>query len=253
MRQKYVLIGIFILIMLGLIGGILFLPKLSQTDKQNALSPLDNALTLTLNSHHKWSTIQGEAIITLDGPDSQKQKNTETFQIVQPNKALLALFESDLTSPVQQWISDGTNIYIVENTAHAYSSSPLPKFSKDFSLLPVTLEAARTTDAVYRHPFGMLIQYPVGEYLYPQWMAQGKGSYSFVGNDTVLDRPVLVINIQNGNGDATAWIDQETGIIMKYVQNKDGRQFLDMVFTQFIVDSPIEISAFSIPEGYTKY
>jgi hypothetical protein len=252
MKRKYVLIGISVLIMLGLIGGILFLPKLTKTDKQNSLSPLDEALTLTLGSHLKWSTIQGEAVITWYGPEGQTQENTETFQIEQPNKAFLTLYETDITAPVQQWISDGSNIYIVENAALTYTSSPLPKFSKDFSLLPETLEAARTTDAVYRHPFGMLISYPVGEYLYPQWMAQGKGSYSFVSNDTVMDRPVLVINIQNGNGDATAWIDQETGIILKYVQKTEGKPFMDMVFTQFNVDAPLDDSVFSVPVGFTQ-
>jgi outer membrane lipoprotein-sorting protein len=252
MKQKYLLMGISVLIMLGLIGGIIFLPKLTQTDKQNSLSSVDEALTLTLNSHLKWSTIQGEAVITMYGSEGQKQENTETFQIEQPNKALLSLYETDMTTPVQEWISDGSNIYIVENSTRTYSSSPLPKFSKDFSLLPETLEAARSTDAVYRHPFGMLIQYPVGEYLYPQWMAQGKGAYTFVGVDTLLDRPVLVINIQNGNGDVTVWIDQGTGIILKYAQKTEEKPFMDMVFTKFTLDAPLDNSLFSIPVGFTQ-
>jgi hypothetical protein len=253
MKQKYLLVGISVLILLGLIGGIIFLQKLTQTDKHSSLSPVDEALTLTLTSHLKWSTIQGEAVITWHGPEGQIQENTETFQIAQPNKALLTLYETDMTTPVQQWISDGTNIYLVEYAALTYFSSPLPKFSKDFSLLPETLEAARTTDAVYRHPFGMLIQYPVGEYLYPQWMAQGKGTYSFVGDDTVLDRPVLVINIQNGNGDVTAWIDQDTGIILKYAQKTEGKPFMDMVFTKFSVDASLDDSVFSVPVGFTQH
>ena len=91
---------------------------------------------------------------------------------------------------------------------------------------------------------------PVGEYLYPQWLAQGKGiTYNLVGEDTILNRKVWIITYIKYNAEVTAWIDEETGIIVKYIQSMDGRPFEEMTFTQLEVNSPVDRTLFILPSG----
>jgi len=246
MTKKNWIFSITIGIVFGVIGGLLGIPHLLLAKPVSAASTADT----TLNSSLKWNTVQGTAVIVWYGENDEKQEYLNTFAIQQPNLANISVKNADGSVAASEWISDGSKAYNIDPQAKTYAGGTLPAFSKDFSLLPTTLEAAKNTDAIYRHPFGMLIPSPVGEYLYPQWLAQGKGiTYNLVGEDTILNRKVWIITYIKYNAEVTAWIDEETGIIVKYIQSMDGRPFEEMTFTQLEVNSPVDRTLFILPSG----
>jgi outer membrane lipoprotein-sorting protein len=250
MTKKNWIFSITIGIVFGVIGGLLGIPHLLQANPVSAASTADDVLNTTLNSSLKWNTVQGTAVIVWYGENDEKQEYLNTFAIQQPNLANISVKNADGSVAASEWISDGSKAYNIDPQAKTYAGGTLPAFSKDFSLLPTTLEAAKNTDAIYRHPFGMLIPSPVGEYLYPQWLAQGKGiTYNLVGEDTILNRKVWIITYIKYNAEVTAWIDEETGIIVKYIQSMDGRPFEEMTFTQLEVNSPVDRTLFILPSG----
>mgnify|MGYP000925459724 FL=1 len=250
MTKKNWIFSITIGIVFGVIGGLLGIPHLLQAKPVSAASTADDVLNTTLNSSLKWNTVQGTAVIVWYGENDEKQEYLNTFAIQQPNLANISVKNADGSVAASEWISDGSKAYNIDPQAKTYAGGTLPAFSKDFSLLPTTLEAAKNTDAIYRHPFGMLIPSPVGEYLYPQWLAQGKGiTYNLVGEDTILNRKVWIITYIKYNAEVTAWIDEETGIIVKYIQSMDGRPFEEMTFTQLEVNSPVDRTLFILPSG----
>lgn len=73
------------------------------------------------------------------------------------------------------------------------------------------------------------------------------GRYSLVGEDTLLNRKVWLVNQVKNSDEVTAWIDEETGIILKYTQKTDGNLFEEMTFTKFVVNSAIDGSLFALP------
>jgi len=250
MTKRIGSLAITIGIVFGVIGGLLGIPHLLQAKPVSAASTADDVLNTTLNSSLKWNTVQGTAVIVWYGENDEKQEYLNTFAIQQPNLANISVKNADGSVAASEWISDGSKAYNIDPQAKTYAGGTLPAFSKDFSLLPTTLEAAKNTDAIYRHPFGMLIPSPVGEYLYPQWLAQGKGiTYNLVGEDTILNRKVWIITYIKYNAEVTAWIDEETGIIVKYIQSMDGRPFEEMTFTQLEVNSPVDRTLFILPSG----
>lgn len=253
MTKKNWIFSITIGIVLGVIGGILGIPRLLQAKPVSAASTADEALYSTLTSHLQWNTVQGEADIVWYLPNGEKQEYINAFTIQQPNSANISVKSVAGSGTNNEWISDGNKAYNIDPETKTYAGASLPAFSKDFSLLPTTLEAARTTDAIYRHPFGMIIPSPVGEYLYPQWFSQGGGSYSLIGEDTLLDRKVWVVNQVKNSDDVTAWIDEETGIILKYTQKTDGKLFEEMTFTKFVVNSAIDGALFALPSDVVSH
>ncbi len=104
------------------------------------------------------------------------------------------------------------------------------------------------------HPFSLLIPAPVKEYLYPEWFAQGNptSAYALIGEDKLLGRNAWIVNLKYKTGQATAWIDQSTGIILKYSQEENGRKFVDASFTSLELDMSIDASVFRIPVGYSS-
>ena len=248
MTKKNWIFSITIGIVFGVIGGLLGIPHLLQAKPVSAASTADDVLNTTLNSSLKWNTVQGTAVIVWYGENGENQEYLNTFAIQQPNLANISVKNADGSVTASEWISDGSKAYSIDPQAKAYAGGTLPAFSKDFSLLPTTLEDAKNTDAIYRHPFGMLIPSPVGDYLYPQWLAQGKDiAFNLTSEDTFLNRKVWIITYSKYNADVTAWIDEETGIILKYTQTMDGKPFEEMTFTQFKVNSPINQTLFTLP------
>jgi len=253
MTKKNWIFSITVGIVLGIIGGLFGVTRLLQAKPVSAASPADEALLATLTSHLKWSSVQGEANIIWYGPNGEKQEYINTFTIRQPNLANIKVKNIDGSGADSEWISDGSNSFEIDTKTGTYASVSLPAFSKDLSKLPTNLEEAGKYDTVYPHPFGMVIPSPVREYLYPQWLAQGKNiEYKLVGEDTFLDRKVWVITYTANSSDVTAFIDKETGIIVKYTQNIDGKPFEEMIFTQFNVNPELDGSFFTLPSNFVS-
>ena len=245
-----VLFLLAVVLLVILVGATLVVLNIFHPQEAKASTTVDDVLTLTLNSYLKWNTASGAAQITFYGPNGEQQIYVDSFDIVQPDKAYIESVSQDGSGQNTIWISDGTKSYSLDETSKTYQAADLPKFSRDYSLLPKTL-ADIQSDVVYDNPFAMVIPLPVREYLYPQWFPQGGGTYNLTGEDSILDRKVWVVDYQKGNNDCTAWIDQQTGIILKYTQLTDEKLILAVEFTQIGFDASIDDSRFSPPSGYS--
>ena len=236
-------------VVLGILGGLAFLPKVTHPQTANASTGVEDVLALTLNSYTKWSTAKGEAQFTFYGPKGEKQIYVDSFEIAQPNKAYIESVSQDGKGQNTIWISDGVNSYSLDESSKTYESAKLPKFSQDFSLLPKTLSEV-DPDMVYHHPFAMVIPLPVRDYLFPQWFSQGGGIASLVGEENILDRKTWIVEQQKGSDLMTAWVDEKTGVILKYSQQIDGQLFLDVVFSNIEFDATIDSAIFSPAAAY---
>jgi outer membrane lipoprotein-sorting protein len=149
------------------------------------------------------------------------------------------------------WISDGHNTYNVDKERKSYTQGKIPRFANDLSVLPGDLSQVKD-DVVYNHPFSLLIPAPVKDYIYPEWFAQGNPStaYSLLGEDSLLGRKTWIVNLKHKTGQATAWIDQTTGMILKYVQEENGQKYVEVNFTHLEVDMPVSADIFSVAPEY---
>ncbi len=246
MAKKDLLRSIVIGVVLGVVGGLLGLSVIFPIGSVDASTAVNDPLLVTLTSHLKWDSLQGEASIIWYPPEGETQEYVNTFAIQQPNQANITSISIDGKGESGQWISDGETAYHVNLEKREFTSFSLPAFSTDLSKMPATLAEATDSNIVYPHPFGMLIPFPVKEYLYPQGFSQGIGQYALLGKEKILDRQVWIVEYQNETNEVTAWIDEETGVILKYVQWMNGKLFAEVSFTTFQVNPIIDGSLFKI-------
>lgn len=255
MRKQDWIVSIIVGILLGLIGTAFGLPSKLVAHPSRAAGAMDDVLTLVLNSHTKWITAKGEAEITWYDPNGggKTQTYVNQFVIYQPLSAYVDGYNKDEPGFNDQelWISDGTKIYDMDKQNKTYTEGNIPKFANDLSVMPQNLSEVKA-DTVYAHPFSLLIPAPVKEYIYPEWFAQGNStlSYQVTGPEQILGRDAWIVLLKTETGETTAWIDQITGMILRYEQTENGQLFEKMIFTSLEVDSPVDSSAFSVPAGY---
>ncbi len=250
----------FISLVAGVLLGILSIgvgiPRmLAETQTAQATSEVDEIRLLLLNSHTKWSTASGEAEIIWYDPKggSGTQTYISEFKIYQPLSAYVNVSNQDSPgfNDGELWISDGQKTYRLDKEAKTYTEGYLPKFANDLSVLPRDLSQV-STDTVYNHPFSLLIPSPVKEYLYPEWFAQGNPSsaYTLKGEDSYLGKRVWILTLINGTSQSTAWIDQKTGIILRYLQEENGQKFVEAHFTLLEMDKEFDANTFGVPPDY---
>lgn len=146
-----------------------------------------------------------------------------------------------------QWISDGTFIYMVNTTARSYTRSPVPAFVFDLGVLDPPQDDSVPSRSM--HPFSMLIPSAVPQYLYPHWFAQQiNGEYTLQGTEEWLERPVWVVAYESPDGTSRAWIDQATGVILRFVQEG----YVNFEITSMVFDQPVDASLFSVPAEFTQ-
>ena len=245
-------------IVAGLILGLLVIfmkggDGLMKVQSASAQSPVDGILTAVLNSDTKWQTVQGEADITWYGKKGDVQSYSTTFVISQPDKAFVETIDHSGMGNGGIWISDGTQIYELNSENKTYTESVFPDHFRDVSLLPRSLKDVEQGSMVTVHPLSLLIPSPIKEYIFPSAFAQvgPQDTYSLVGTDTFLDKPVWVVNYKNAYGDeVTAWVDQGTGMIVKFSQLTAGEPYLDVVFKFIQIDQPVSADTFAVPTGY---
>jgi outer membrane lipoprotein-sorting protein len=247
-KKDWLVLTTFIVI-LGTIGGITFLSNVIHLQSVNASTGVEEALTFTLISHNKWETVLGDAHFTFYGPRGETQTYVDRFVISNPNKAYIESISLDGKGQNTAWISDGVKIYSLDESSKIYQIVDLPQFSQNFSKLPEQLSEV-SSDTVYHHPFAMVIPLPIRDYLYPQWFPQGGGTFTLSGEDIVLDRKTWVVEREKELDFTKAWIDKQTGVILKYTQQVAGIPFLEVEFTSIKFDIPIDNDIFSPTIGY---
>lgn len=256
MKKLDLFISIVAGILLGIIAITLGIPRIiMEPQSASAANEMDNILTLVLNSHTKWSTARGEAEIIWYDPNGGEKTQTyiNQFAIYQPLSAYVDGYNKNEPGFNDQeiWISDGMKVYDLDKQNKTYTESSLPKFANDLSVVPRSL-AEVEADTIYAHPFSLLIPAPVKEYIYPEWFAQGNptSAYTLIGEDNLLGRNTWIINLKYKTGQATAWVDQSTGMILKFSREENGQKLAEVSFLSLELDVPIDASVFSVPAGY---
>ncbi len=253
MKRKDWFVSIIAGLLLGMVAIGLGLPRLlTESPAARASSQVDDVLSLILNSHSKWMTVQGKAEITWYGEKEEVQSYTNRFAIYQPLSAYVDVINKDGSGFNEGvWISDGVNVYNFDKETKSYTEGQIPNFANDLSVLPKDLSQART-DVVYNHPFSLIIPAPVKEYIYPEWFAQGNPAtaYSLLGEDSLLGRKTWIVQLDYKTGQATAWVDQTTGMILRYVQEENGQKYVEFNFTLLEVDMPLDANTFAVPSDY---
>lgn len=214
---------------------------------------VESILKLILSSHTQWETTQGEATIKWFGSDGTTQEYVQEFIVSQPASARFEFTKSPVDLSSDLWVSDGEQLFEASTASKTYTQSPIPTFAFNTDMLPKSTEGM-DRETVYHHPFSLLIPSPLAEYLYPQWFAQSQadGVYKLLGEETLLGRKVWSMDYQIRNNHVLAWIDQETGVILRYIQEIDGQKFVEVNFTSVSFDAQITPSNFSVPPEYDR-
>lgn len=253
MKRQYWFISAVAGFLLGLLAIGVGIPRmLMGPASTGAVGQKEEVLSLILNSHTKWATVKGEAEVVWYGPKGDTQSYINTFVIYQPLSAFVDVTNKEKPGFNEGlWVSDGENIYNLDKESKSYTQGKIPNFANDLSVLPSDLSQTKD-DVVYSHPFSLLIPAPVKEYIYPEWFAQGNLStaYSLLGEERILGRKTWIVNLQYKTGQATAWVDQETGMILKYVQEENGQKYVEVNFTSLEIDSPLAGDIFRVPSDY---
>ncbi len=256
MRKMDLLVAITTGILLGIIATGTGLPRtLTVAQSVRASSNINDVLTLVLNSHTKWNTVKGEAEITWYDPNGggKTQTYVNQFVVYQPLLARVDGYNKDKPGFNDQelWISNGMKTFDLDKQAQTYIEGNLPKFVNDLSVMPRNLSEVKA-DTVFNHPFSLLIPAPVKEYIYPEWFAQGNPTmaYKLIGEDNILGRNTWIVNLKSKYGQSTAWIDESTGMILKYTREENGQKFVDVIFTSIEINVPVDASVFSVPADY---
>lgn len=252
-------IDLYISILTGIVLGLLLVfvkgsGGFVKAGAVSAQSPVDGILTTMLNSDTKWTTVQGEVEITWYGKKGDVQVYSTTFTISQPDKAFIDTTDLSGLGNDGIWISDGTKIYELNKRSKTYTEQGFPEHFRNVSLLPRSLTDVEQTGMVTVHPLSLLIPSPIKEYVFPSAFAQGNSedTYLLLGADSLLEKQTWVVKYQNPYGDeVNAWIDQNTGIIMKFTQFNSGVKSLDVVFESLQIDQQIEPITFAVPADYS--
>lgn len=248
---------IIIILAAGVITGLLMFalrPTLSTPDDQleSAATDIDQVRTVMLTSHTRWQNIQGEVVFASFDREGNAQRYRSTIIIVQPNKALYTLQEADKGALLYTWISDGANTYLVDHQhGDAVTTEVIPAYVNDLSLLPTTLDSI-SSQAVYPHPFSMIMPVPFIYELFPVGLAQRSGKYELLYEMEWNGRKTWQVRFSGEVAGAyeLLTVDQQTGIILASAiyspDDKSGANEL-MEFTSFVVDGSVNEEKFHAP------
>jgi outer membrane lipoprotein-sorting protein len=247
-------VAISVAVLIGLVGLSLFL--IGWREPHWALSlqnpEVEDVLNLMLNSHERWETVQGESTVVWHR-NGETQTYSTKFAFQLPDKVMVTMTEAPSFIEKKAWISDGEFTYDINRHQKTYSQNKLPAFAYDTSLIPNSV--AETSDIyMYHHPLALLTPAPVAEYVFPQWFGQGSkdATYELIGEEKILGRDAWVIDLTIRSSHDTAWIDQETGVILKYVKEKDGALWQDFEMNSILFDEEIPEDTFAVPADLTR-
>jgi outer membrane lipoprotein-sorting protein len=247
-------------IVAGIILGMLVLVfqtlgVLPNPQSAHAANSAEKALAQTLGSYKTWQTFQGEAKITQYNSDGSPGTDVIHVEITQPMQVFISYIASENKDLLgKKWVSDGEKIYLIDDQNLSYIEGNIPSFAKDTSYIPQSLSEIKRGE-VYDHPTEMLVSNPIMEYIYPVWFAQGNtgSTYQLLGEENIAGRPTWKVTLQTKYDYATAWIDQETGIILKYYQEMvDGQAVVNMEFKWLEINKQLDTDnfLFSTKEKY---
>lgn len=246
-------------ISVGLLVGVLFLSAFlvgwanSHWSLGLQNTSVKDVLNLVLTSHKQWATVQGEATVIWYGGNGETQSYTTEFAFQQPGQASTILTDAPSFVEKTAWISNGVDTYEINLQQETYSQGSLPEFVFDTSYLPISVSETSEID-LYLHPLALLTPSIVSEYIFPHGFAQGSNliNYELVGDEIIIGRDAWVMNMTTNSSSIMAWVDKDTGVILKYVQENNGKPFEDFEVNLIFFDSKIPESTFTVPDNLTQ-
>jgi outer membrane lipoprotein-sorting protein len=253
MKKKDTIVSILAGLILGIIAIQSGLAKqfISYPPPARASVTTDEIISILLNSHNTWKTMNGEAT-TVWHVEGKTQTWISKVKIEQPLNVRLEVSQS-VNSPSILWISGPTGIYIENHSLGVYTEMPLPAFAKNLSLLPSRISDI-SRGRIYRHPVAMLMPSPIADLIYPTGFAQRGGEYNLIGEEEVDGRHTWILDWQFKDSSglitmkARYWIDNQTGLILKAITfggEKLDEVFEETMFNKISFDTPLPNSAFS--------
>lgn len=221
-----------------------------QTKNVFAANSAEKVLLKALQSHTQWSSLDGEATLVQYDADGVAHTDVILISVAQPLQAKISYkTTNDPEKTKKEWVSDGKMVYLIDKSNLSFVESPIPPFAKKVDFLPQNLTDLKPGE-VYHHPFEMAISNPIMEYIYPGWFAQApSGSrYQLLGEDEIAGRTTWKLNLQTATDNVTAWIDQKTGIILKYEQESNGQKIVEMEMTSINFEKQFAPQDFSAPD-----
>lgn len=207
------------------------------------------ALNTMANSPSEWDTLQGSAEFIWYTSEGGPIRYIKSFALQHYFKGRVVIKSLDGRGSECLWVSDGVNISIYSPRSQSYYRTTITDLPGNFNFDPSTLENTDDYDIdfISRYRFGEIIPSFLVDYLFPQHFADEGGNFTLIGENTFLERKVWVVDHELDTVSATLWVDQESGVVLKYIQYNEGVLYLQVTFMSFWVNQPIDSSLFVLP------
>jgi len=217
---------------------------------------------LMLQSHHNWDSIH--IVSTTTWFTGGKEESSWVSEVYIDQSSLRGRLDLSPTGkePSVYWIVNNGEVYESNEETGESTQKTLPAFVSNgdgLAVLPEQTEEFRInedgTQTIFRHPFGMLMPTPIADYLFPVGLAQRSGLYEILGQDSILNRDVWVVDYswsQGGGGIIRQrfWIDTATGIILKAISYADieAKQIIEeTIMTSLTLNTSLTDKVFELP------
>ncbi len=150
--------------------------------------------------------------------------------------------------------SDGTTIIemdLASGGTQTYNMAPMPNPPQ---FVPTLKEGVASPNPLWGQ-----MGVPLAQLAFPSDFAQNQGAFKPVGTETVLDRPTLIVEwtyIQNNQPSFRAWLDLQTGVMLKKQDfGKGGGAILEseMTLTKIVFDSAFDSQLFTAPTETPRF
>ncbi|KAA3642315.1 MAG: hypothetical protein DWQ07_25110 [Chloroflexi bacterium] len=196
-----------------------------------------------LNSHTLWDSVKGTAELNwFYSSGNPKDTYSIDFFIKQPDIAYIDTRSKVGLGLPNLFITDGEVRYVVVEELDGYYQTEQDDITNQITSLPTNLDEVANVglDAWKEghHPFVAAILSPIESFVYPQWFAYGspRNTYTLFGRQIYLDRNVSVIGYTNDRETYLAWVDEETGLILKFLRETVTKLDMEITSIQFDVD-----------------
>ena len=209
-------------------------------------------LTRMLDGWTRWNSVAGEAVVLFIDEDGQKQGFRERFIVQKPFLARFEVLDLDAQAIQGVWMTDGREVYIFR-PGRGLQQTSLPENLADWEArLPQTWAELPRGEEV-QHPFQAEIPSPIAQFLFPlPFVRKAPGvAYRLEAESALLDRPVWVLTIEDPQNqvEERLWVDQETGVVLRYVQLVRGQPRVRFDMLMFMVNEPWDEMWFAPKEG----
>ncbi|GEM_PF-5193775 len=194
-----------------------------------------------LDGWTRWQSVAGEAVVLFIDKDGQQQGFRERFIVQKPFLARFEVLDYEGQAVQGVWMTDGTTIYFFRPGQGYHESDLRGNLAEREQQLPRTWQDLPRGQEV-QHPFQAEIPSPVAQFIFPlSFVRKAPGvTYRLEEEATLLERPVWILTIEDPQNkmEERLWVDQATGVVLRYVQLLEGQPRVRYDMLMFVVDEP---------------